>query len=120
VLQTLTMPEEAQRLPTPRDLPFGARRTLAHAGWPKMAFIEQGFAGDPTNWWAPNDACVEAMLHSSGLVVVGRPGYQLWVCTASGLPPPVRDELERATGCVPLGDRFELAAESRPLGRSMG
>jgi len=47
---------------------------------------------------APNDACVEAMLRSSGLEVAGRPGYQLWVRRPSGLPPAVRDELDAAAG----------------------
>src|SRR5215211_7135817 len=30
-------------------------------GYPKMHFIEHRYADDPTNWWAPNSACVEAM-----------------------------------------------------------
>jgi tRNA (mo5U34)-methyltransferase len=63
-----------------------------------MAFIEQRFAGDPTNWWAPSESCVEAMLRSSGLEVVDRPGYQLWVCRPRGLPRAVRAELDAAAG----------------------
>jgi tRNA (mo5U34)-methyltransferase len=42
-----------------------------------MAFIERRLAGDPTNWWAPNRACVEAMLRSTGLVPVGSPGHEI-------------------------------------------
>jgi hypothetical protein len=41
---------------------------------------------------------VEAMLRSSGLQVVGQPGYQLWVCRPRGMPRPVRAELDAATG----------------------
>ena len=28
----------------------------------KLFFIENKFAGDETNWWIPNRACVEVML----------------------------------------------------------
>jgi tRNA (mo5U34)-methyltransferase len=95
VLQTLTTPGD-ERVRAPSDLPFDGRDALLAPGWPKMAFIEKRFAGDPTNWWAPNDACVEAMLRSCGLETVARPGYQLWVCRPEGLPAAVRAELDAA------------------------
>jgi inorganic triphosphatase YgiF len=97
VLQTLTMPSDRELRP-PRNLPFDQRDRLLHPAWPKLAFFEHRFAGDPTNWWAPNDACVEAMLRSAGLDVIERPGYQLWVCRPLGLPEQVLVELDAATG----------------------
>jgi tRNA (mo5U34)-methyltransferase len=97
VLQTLTAPDERELQP-PRDLPFDAAGTLLEPGWPSMAFIEHRFADDPTNWWAPTPACVEAMLRSSGLTVADRPGHQLWVCRPGGLPGEVRAELDAASG----------------------
>jgi tRNA (mo5U34)-methyltransferase len=96
-LQTLTMPGDGA-VRAPRNLPIDARERLLEPGWPKMAFVEHRLAGDPTNWWAPNDACVEAMLRSCGLEVVARPGYQLWVCRPHGLPDRVRRELDAALG----------------------
>jgi tRNA (mo5U34)-methyltransferase len=80
----------------PEDLPFDERPRLNEPGWPRLSFVEHSLAGDPTNWWAPTPACVEAMLRSSGLEVVERPGYQLWVCRPSGLPEAVRAELHAA------------------------
>jgi tRNA (mo5U34)-methyltransferase len=97
VLQTLTMPGDDELRPPP-DLPFDAREALLQPGWPKMAFVEHRFADDPTNWWAPSTACVEAMLRSSGLEVVARPGFQLWVCEPRGVPEAVRVELDAAAG----------------------
>ncbi|MBA2383249.1 MAG: TIGR04290 family methyltransferase [Actinobacteria bacterium] len=97
VLQTLTMPGEDELRP-PADLPFDSREQLLDPRWPKMAFLEHRFADDPTNWWAPSHACVEAMLRSSGLEIVERPGYQLWVCRPHGLPSSVRGELDAASG----------------------
>jgi hypothetical protein len=45
-----------------------------------MACIGHRFAGDPTNWRLPNHTAVEAMLRSSGLRVVQRPGHEIYLC----------------------------------------
>ena len=97
VLQTLTMPGDGATR-SPGNLRIDERKRLLERAWPKMAFVEHRLADDPTNWWAPNEACVEAMLRSSGLEVVARPGYQLWVCQPGGLPPQVGEELDAAAG----------------------
>jgi tRNA (mo5U34)-methyltransferase len=97
VLQTLTMPGR-EKLRPPANLPIDRRERLLEPGWPKLAFVERRLAGDPTNWWAPNEAAVEAMLRCCGLEVVERPGYQLWVCRPRGLPREARAELDAATG----------------------
>jgi tRNA (mo5U34)-methyltransferase len=83
VLQTLTMPGDGS-LKTPADLSIDDRERLLEPGWPKMAFIEHALAGDATNWWAPNDAAVEAMVRSAGLEVVARPGHEIYVCVPGG------------------------------------
>ena len=48
--------------------------------FPRMFFIEKRYAGDPTNWWIPNRACVEAMLRSSGFEIVEHPEEEVFVC----------------------------------------
>jgi len=45
-----------------------------------MAFIEHKFSADPTNWWVANHAGIEAMLRSSGLRVISRPGHEMYLC----------------------------------------
>jgi tRNA (mo5U34)-methyltransferase len=100
VVQTLTTPDDAVA-PAPDNVPFGSRGALDDPGWPRLAFVEHRLADDPTNWWVPNAACVEAMLRSCGLEIVDQPGYQLWVCRPTGLAPHVRSELDAAAGRVP-------------------
>ncbi|MFC6997482.1 TIGR04290 family methyltransferase [Rufibacter roseus] len=79
VFQTLTMPgEEVTKLP--EDIDFHGREIMLENGYPKMAFIENKLAGDVTNWWAPNHACIEAMLRSCGLKVTQRPGHEVYLC----------------------------------------
>jgi tRNA (mo5U34)-methyltransferase len=79
VFQTLMMPGEEVREDT-SGLGFDDKEALAEAGWPKMAFLEHPFEGDPTNWWAPNGAAIEALLRSTGLRIVARPGQELYLC----------------------------------------
>ncbi len=102
VFQTLTMPGEAEEA-VPDDFGIEERDRLLAPGWPKLAFIEKQLAGDATNWWAPNHACVEAMLRSSGLHVRARPAHEIYLCEPAGHPErPDRSvaarELLAATG----------------------
>jgi tRNA (mo5U34)-methyltransferase len=79
VLQTLTMPGE-ESAGTPEDIEIGERKRLLEPGWPRAAFIEHQLAGDPTNWWAADQACVEAMARSAGLRIADHPAHEVWIC----------------------------------------
>jgi tRNA (mo5U34)-methyltransferase len=79
VFQTLMLPGEEVTENT-YDRGLHDRESLCEPGWPKMSFIEHRFFGDPTNWWIPNRAGVEAMLRSSGMRLVGRPEPEMFLC----------------------------------------
>ena len=49
-------------------------------GYPLMYFVEQRYADDPTNWWIPNRACVEAMLRSAGFTIEQHPEDEVYIC----------------------------------------
>lgn len=80
VFQTLTMPGDEVFGGTARPRDVLERDDFLDPGWPKMAFLEHPFAGDPTNWWAANHAAVEAMIRSTGLRVVSRPAHEIYLC----------------------------------------
>lgn len=90
VLQTLTLPGE-EPSSAPADLAIGERGQLLEPGRPRAAFVEHQLAGDPTNWWVPDPACVEAMARSAGLRVHERPGHEIWICARE-------DERDHARG----------------------
>jgi tRNA (mo5U34)-methyltransferase len=94
VLQTLTMPGE-QPVATPEDVEIDERKQLLQPGWPRAAFIEHELAGDPTNWWAADAACVEAMLRSAGLHITEHPAHETWICEREEVNDHAR-ELRRA------------------------
>ncbi len=85
VVQTLTMPGDEVVEP-PLDLPIDGRDEMLAPGWPRMTFIEHSLAGDPTNWWAPNRACVEAMLRTAGLEPMARPGHEITLARRAAAP----------------------------------
>lgn len=95
IFQTLTMP--GRDVVWQEDFRINERERLLEPGWPKVAFIESRFAGDPSNWWLANHAAVEAMLRSAGLRVTGYPGDEIYLCE----PDP------DAPSCVTTWDRAE-------------
>jgi tRNA (mo5U34)-methyltransferase len=103
VFQTLTVPG-MEVYTDSRDHPIDDREVLCAPGWPRMSFIEHRFAGDPTNWWVPNHAAVEAMLRSSGMEVDACVGHEIYLCRPAPLGPTslapydYTAELRSATG----------------------
>ncbi|HEU4629203.1 MAG TPA: TIGR04290 family methyltransferase [Gemmatimonadaceae bacterium] len=112
MFQTLTMPGTSVFEDT-TDHEIHDRTPLLESGWPKMAFIEHRFSGDPTNWWVANHAGVEAMLRSSGLRVLERPGHEIYLCEpapdAEARREVYRAQLEAVSGVI-AGE----AGEARP------
>lgn len=70
------------------DYDFAETRHFDDPGYPKLHFIEHHYSGDPTNWWAPNRACTEAMLRSAGFVILDRPEDETYLCRRSTRPNP--------------------------------
>src|SRR5690606_122938 len=92
VFQTLTAPGD-QAFKAEENYPLSQRDVLIGDGWPRMSFIEHRLAGDPTNWWAPNHACVEAMLRSSGFADIQRLDHEIYWCQAApGAETPRSEE----------------------------
>jgi tRNA (mo5U34)-methyltransferase len=105
VLQTLTLPdgeghEGDEGHQAPPHVAFDQLHRLREPGWPTMAFVEHHLADDHTNWWVPSATAVEAMVRTTGLRVVARPGHEIWVCERER-PTHHGPETDRATGRVP-------------------
>jgi tRNA (mo5U34)-methyltransferase len=66
------------------DYPFEETDIFVSDGAPRMQFVEHRFAGDPTNWWIPNAACMEAMLRSAGFRIEQRPEPEVYLCRTAG------------------------------------
>ena len=64
------------------NYPFWNYDLFNEPDFPKLHFIEHRYADDPTNWWVPNRACVEAMLRSAGFEIVDHPESEVYICRA--------------------------------------
>lgn len=74
--------------PVQEDYDFWQTDLFDKPGYPKMHFIEHRYSHDPTNWWAPNRACSEAMLRSSGFEILDHPEAEVYVCRRVEMPTP--------------------------------
>lgn len=72
--------------PAAADYPFQRTDLFDEPGWPRMAFVEHRYSGDPTNWWIPNRAGAEAMLRSAGFAIVAHPEEEVYLCRRAALP----------------------------------
>lgn len=101
VFQTLMMPDKVNK-PIEDDYNINDRKEMLESGWPKMAYIENKVAGDPTNWWVPNQAGIEAMLRTCGFTTVSNPIDETYICVPdTSLYPALdwnRSEFLSATG----------------------
>lgn len=77
------------------DYPFWNTQVFEERDFPAMYFIEKSYSHDPTNWWIPNRAAVEAMLRSSGLKIEAHPEPETWVCSIASECHEARYVLDR-------------------------
>jgi tRNA (mo5U34)-methyltransferase len=63
------------------DYPITETAIFEDPRMPAMYFLEGKYAGDPTNWWVPNEPGVEAMLRSAGLRIDAHPSREVYFCS---------------------------------------
>ena len=76
----------AEVMPVAPDYAFWETDIFNQPGFPRLHFLEQAYAGDPTNWWVPNRACSEALLRSAGFEIVRHPEEEVFICRRRELP----------------------------------
>jgi tRNA (mo5U34)-methyltransferase len=68
------------------DYDFWETAIFEKPGYPKMYFVEHRYSQDPTNWWIPNQAGMEAMLRSAGFEITAHPEKEVYICRRATLP----------------------------------
>ena len=88
-----------RRVDFPSDFHDWEELVFEDESFPRLSFVENRFANDPTNWWIPNQACFEGMLRSAGFAILDHPEPEVFVCRRTDLVGPVdpRDELDEIT-----------------------
>ena len=70
------------------DYPITETQVFDDARVPAMYFVEGRYAGDPTNWWIPNEAGLAAMLRAAGLTIQAHPSTEVYVCAPAASTAP--------------------------------
>lgn len=88
-----------ESMQVPPDFHFWEEEPFENEKFPRMYFIEKGFANDPTNWWIPNRACFEAMLRSAGFEIRDHPEDEVFICRRVEISGPLdyKSELREIT-----------------------
>ncbi|MCT7377419.1 TIGR04290 family methyltransferase [Chelativorans salis] len=71
------------------DYPFSEWQVFEQADFPRLHFVEHCYAADPTNWFIPNRAAVEAMLRSAGFRIEKHPEREVYLCRRDRRPEMV-------------------------------
>ena len=81
------------------DFPFWEEDAFQRDEFPRLYFVENRFANDPTNWWIPNRACFEAMLRSAGFEILDHPEGEVFICRRREVTGPLNyaNELKEIT-----------------------
>lgn len=66
--------------PLKENYPFSDWEVFETPDFPKLFFVEHRYSDDPTNWFIPNRAAVEAMLRSSGFTIEAHPEREVYLC----------------------------------------
>jgi tRNA (mo5U34)-methyltransferase len=74
--------------PVNPDYDFWQTDIFRSHDFPQMYFIEHRYSADPTNWWIPNRACIEAMLRSSGFNIIEHPEAEVYICRRGEIRDP--------------------------------
>lgn len=61
------------------DYDFSEWSVFDQPHYPKLFFVEDRYASDPTNWFIPNKAAMEAMLRSSGFEIRANPEREVYL-----------------------------------------
>ena len=72
--------------PIEDDYDIKRKAPFARAGFPRMHFVEKRYSNDPTNWWIPNRAGMEAMLRSAGFTILDQPEAEVYLCRVADAP----------------------------------
>jgi tRNA (mo5U34)-methyltransferase len=76
--------------PVEENYPFWDTDLFDEPGYPRLHFVEHRYSDDPTNWWIPNQACVEAMLRSAGFSILQHPEQEVYICRVAPQQPDAR------------------------------
>lgn len=88
LFQTYSTPGKKE-MHVPLDVEFHKREILENPAWPKMVFVENKLAGDPTNWWIPNHQGILSMMNNCGFELESSPDDETYFFKRNDKKPAI-------------------------------
>ncbi len=95
------------------DFDFMNREIMHRKEWPAMAFIENKFMGDPTNWWVPNPAAIKAIFRTAGFKLIKEPGHEMYIFQSDPEKPSVINQWNKSEYLSATGKPWLQEAEAK-------
>jgi tRNA (mo5U34)-methyltransferase len=108
IFQTYSLPGQ-EEMEVPEDIEFHKRDILQSSAWPRMAFIPNKLAGDPTNWWVVNHQGIVSLLNSSGLQVIDMPDDETYVAEKTKYLPTILETWNASEYLAAIGKDWKRA-----------
>lgn len=99
------------------DFSFDNREIMHREEWPSMAFIENKFMGDPTNWWVPNPAAIKAIFRTAGFELVEEPGHEIYIFKSDSKTPSVISQWNKSEYLSAIGKPWLQDADTKTGGK---
>lgn len=110
IFQSLSLNNEKE-YEAVEDISLNKKELLLSRGWPSMAFIENKFMGDPTNWWVPNSAAIKALFKTAGLKMIQSPGQEVYFFKRDNNYQPVASSWNKSEFLSATGKEWESTLE---------
>lgn len=92
------------------DITLKNKDILLGNNWPSMAFIENKFMSDPTNWWVPNSNAIKAMFRTAGMKFIHSPGQEVYFFRKDKQHPSVATSWNESEYLSATGRKWESTA----------
>lgn len=112
VFQTYALPGR-EEMEVPDDVEFHKREILNKSSWPKMSFVPNKLAGDPTNWWVANHQGIISMLESAGLKVTSMPDEETYITQTDDHLPTIKNTWNASEYYSAIGKDWKSAISTK-------
>lgn len=116
LFQTFSLPGR-EEMEIPGNIDFDKRSILNQEAWPKLAFIENELAGDPTNWWIANHQGILSLLKNCGFNVKNMPDDETYFAERNTAVPNIENTWNGSEYLSVIGKDWITTVEKKTGGK---
>lgn len=120
LFQTFSLPYENNNneFKIPDNVEFHKREVLNNTAWPKLAFIQNKLAGDPTNWWIANHQGILSILENCGFKVKSMPDEETYFAMRNSAVPDADSSWNASEYLSAIGQDWKEKVDKKTEGKN--